>query len=336
MFKEASEAAGCVQTQLKSNSSILADLATRLVNAQPAFVVTCARGSSDHAATYAKYLIETRLGIPTLSAAPSISSVYGLKTRFAGALFLAISQSGESPDILSAASLARDAGALTVALVNNLKSPLAQICDFTIALHAGIEQSVPATKTFICTLSAMAQLVEKWTGEQNLSHGLDRLPQNLQNAYAHDWSEAVNVLKHTTNLFVVSRGLGYGIAQEAALKFKEVCGIHAESFSAAEVKHGPMALVKPGFPVLIFSHQGKVQKSIDSVARMFLSRNAQIISVGKPYQGALNLPSTSGPCEALWPILNIQSFYKFANALSLARGLNPDVPPYLNKITETV
>lgn len=336
MYQESQESHLRVREQLAINKIAIETLADHLRTQPPALVVTCARGSSDHAATYAKYLIETHIGIPTLSAAPSVNSVFEARQNFDDVLFLAISQSGQSPDILSATQAAKNRGALVVALVNDRTSPLAKLSHVVIPLHAGSEKSVAATKSFICSLSAMVHIVAEWTKNEDLLKQLHELPDALEKTFAQDWSDALPLLKAANNLFVVSRGLGLGIAQEAALKFKETCGIHAEAFSAAEVKHGPMALVKENFPVMVLSIEDQTQPSIDAAATAFIERMALVLAAGKPYDGANNLDTA--PCAApeLRPIILIQSFYKFVNALSLARGYDPDCPPYLNKVTETL
>ncbi len=337
MYREAKEAPDYVRWQLDSNKGPISELAADLRREKPTLIVICARGSSGNAAVYAKYLIETQLKIPVLLSSPSISSIYTAKQNYVGhVVFLAISQSGQSPDLLMATRSARDSGAKIISIVNDTKSPLANTSDVVIPICAGVEKSVAATKTFICTLSAIINLVAEWRQNDELLRELTTLPALLKTAYAKDWREGLNKLMNVTNLFVVSRGLALGVAQEAALKLKETCGIHAEAFSAAEIKHGPMAIVQKGFLVFIYSPQDQSQESINDMAVAFLERGAQVLSVGQHYQHALNLESTVTCSPPLRPLLFIQSFYKFANALSLARGYNPDSPPHLNKITETI
>ncbi len=336
MHQESWQAPACVARQRLANADVIEALGARLRATPPALVVTCARGSSDNAASYAKYLIETHIGTPTLSAAPSVNSVYNTHQNMGHVLFLAISQSGKSPDILAAAQAAKTGGALVVCLVNEAASPLAQLADIVIPLQAGVERSVAATKTFISSLNALAHLVAIWGQNAELLAGLKALPATLERALACDWSTAMPILVSANSLFVVGRGLGLGVAQEAALKFKETCSLHAEAFSAAEVKHGPMTLVKEGFPVLIFSTHDETQPSIDDVASAFIMRGARVLSAGHIYDGALALSTASCAVAELRPLVLIQSFYNFVNALALARGQNPDHPPFLNKVTETL
>lgn len=333
MFAEAAEAPAAVGRLLAANSDACARLGEMLRANPPAMAVTCARGSSDHAATYAKYLIETATGVPTSSAALSVSSLYDAVPKLDGALFLAISQSGRSPDLLATAEAAKKSGARVVALVNDETSPLAELADVTLGLKAGPELSVAATKSYIAALAAIAQLVAAWTRDAELDAALAVLPDTLAQAWALDWSRAVAGLKAATSLYVLGRGPGFAVAQEAALKFKETCGLHAEAFSAAEVKHGPMALVGQGFPVLIFAQRDQTEAGVLALAQQLAADGAQVLLAGGPVSDLL---PTLAAHPTLEPIVRIQGFYRLANALAVARGLDPDSPPRLRKVTETV
>jgi len=334
MFREAAEAADVVARQFAANRDVLAALAADLRRRPPPFVATCARGSSDHAATYAKALIETQLGVVTASVSPSIGSVYGVQQQLRGALFIAISQSGKSPDLLRNTEAARDAGARVVALVNVVDSPLAALADVVVPLHAGPERSVAATKSYLASLSAILQLAALWSEDAALLDALDRLPDAMRAARECDWSPAQAGLVRAHNLFVLGRGLGLGAAQEAALKFKETCGLHAEAYSSAEVKHGPMALVGPGFPVLILAQPDETEAGTLALADEFRARGAQVWLASRDAEA--DLPVAGAPHPACAPLLLVQSFYRMVNALSLARGHDPDRPPHLNKVTETL
>lgn len=335
MYIEAGQAAQAVRDQLFSNAEGMQRLGERLRLLAPRAVVTCARGSSDHAATFAKYLIETRLGVLTSSAAPSVSSVYDTHPDLSDSVCLAVSQSGASPDILAAVSKAREAGAMVIALVNAEDSPLAQRSDHVVPLCAGKETSVAATKSFIASLAAIIHLVACWAEDRELSEEIRKAPRHLERAWNLDWSPAVERLKSATDLFVVGRGMGLGVAQEAALKLKETCGLHAEAVSAAELRHGPMALVRPGFPVLVFSQNDEARAGVEVLATELVEREADVMVVGSRCQGALNLASDHAH-PVIEPMLIAQTLYRMANALSLARGLDPDRPPNLRKVTETV
>ena len=335
MFAEAAEAAAAVARQLSANRDANAAIAARLRERPPHTAMTLARGSSDHAATFAKYLIETRLGVPTLSAAPSVASLYGTRARTEAMLCLAISQSGMSPDLLAGARGAKAGGATVLAMVNAPDSPLAALADGLLPLHAGPERSVAATKSFICTLSALTALVAAWSEDEVLEHALAGAPERLGQAWQADWSALVAGLTEARGLYVVGRGLGLGVAQEAALKLKETCGLHAEAFSAAEVRHGPMALVGPDFPLLVFRQSDETEASVDDLVRDVARHGARVFVAGAAPAGAVALPAQSDH-PAIEPMLQIQSFYRAAATLSVARGFDPDRPPHLAKVTETV
>lgn len=334
MYQEAASSARVVARQQAENQALIAAAVAKIKAFNPVAVATMARGSSDHAATYAKYLIETRTGVLTSSASPSVSSVYQVEQKLGGVLYIAISQSGKSPDLLAGVKQAKAAGALTLALVNVEDSPLAELADLVIPLRAGEEKSVAATKSYIATLSAVLHLVSEWSGDEVLKAAYHQLPNQLEQAWQCDWSKAVEQLADAANLFVIGRGLGFGIAQEAALKFKETCGLHAEAFSAAEVKHGPMAIVKAGFPVLMLAQQDETSAGFDALVDDFKARDAKVMVASEKADGGL--PVVAGSHPALAPVLAVQSFYKMANALSVARGYNPDEPPHLRKVTETL
>jgi glucosamine--fructose-6-phosphate aminotransferase (isomerizing) len=334
MFAEAAEAAAAVRDQRAANAQLIADIAARLRANPPAAVLTCARGSSDHAATYAKYLIETRIGTLVSSASPSVSSLYNASPANKHMLCIAISQSGRSPDLIATVEAAKSVGAAALALVNAPGSPLGEIADMLVPLHAGPEISVAATKSYIAALAAMADLVAAWGEDDALDAALDTLPDLLAQAWQADWSALVDRLADARGLYVIGRGVGLGIAQEAALKFKETCGLHAEAFSAAEVRHGPMALVGPDFPLRVFRQSDETEAGIDDLIAEAISRGAPVLVTGEG-PGAIPLPSVAAH-PAIEPILQIQSFYRAANALSLRRGFDPDRPPNLRKVTETV
>ena len=335
MFREAAAAPAAVRLQLHANRALVERLGEVVRSMAPRAVVTCARGSSDHAATFAKYLIETRTGLLASSAAPSTSSVYASKADLEGVLFIAISQSGASPDLLAAAEAARDADALVLALVNAEGSPLARTAHHTIPLRAGVETSVAATKSYIASLAAIVHLVACWTQDRELHLALEQAPDQLVRAWQLDWGAATEHLRSASSLFVIGRGLGLGIVQEAALKLKETCGLHAEAFSAAELRHGPMALVRAGFPVLAFSQADETREGVEALARELSGVGADVMVAGLEIPGTLALPTLRAHA-AIEPLLMIQSFYRLANALAIARGLDPDRPPHLRKVTETV
>jgi glutamine---fructose-6-phosphate transaminase (isomerizing) len=336
MFAEAAQASTVVARQLDENAKVMGALAHRLSLLDPQIIFTCARGSSDHAATYAKYLFETLLKIPTVSQAPSISSIYGGPLlHMTGQPFIVISQSGKSPDLLASAEAARKAGALVIAFVNDVNAPLAHLAEIVVPLHAGPETSIAATKSYIATLAAFAHLVGEWANEAALKSAIRDAPNVLRTAWRADWSEGVALFSSVQNMFVLGRGPTLSVAQEAALKFKETSGIHAEAFSVAEVAHGPKALVKAGFPLLVFPPLDKAALGLDAILAQFANLGAKIAVAGGEQKGVVRLPLQAGLHPVIGPMAMIQSFYGLVNSLSVQRGFDPDHPPLLKKVTET-
>ncbi len=334
-FREASEAADAVQRQLERLPRVPGRPTLRRAARSAMQLVTVARGSSDHAATYARYLLETRLGVPTSSAAPSVASLYATHSHLRGALLLAISQSGRSPDLLATVHAARAVRARTVALVNDETSPLAAAADHVVPLSAGPETGVAATKSFITSLAAIAWLAADWAGDRELLDALHELPSLLRRAWALDWSAAVERLRARESLYVVGRGFGLAVAQEAALKLKEISGQHAEAFSSAELRHGPLALVRAGFPVLAFAQADNAGEDVRALAGELAARGADVLAAGLDQPGTHALPFVPARPE-LQPLVHAEAFYRMAIALALARGHDPDRPAHLSKVTETL
>lgn len=336
MHGEAADAASALRRQWQRNAQALATLGAQLRALAPRAVITLARGSSDHAATYGKYLIETQARTLVSSCAPSVNSIYLARQDLHGCLLLAISQSGHSPDLLASAKAARAAGATVVALVNAEDSPLSHIAQVSVPLCAGIEQSVAATKSFIASLGALLHLVAAWTDDASLLAALEAAPGQLEQAWSLDWRPALRVLQPAAHLFVIGRGLGLGIAQEAALKCKETGGLHAEAFSSAEVAHGPQALLGPGFPALLLAQDDDTRPGVEQLARQLAARDVPLLLAGgQPPEGVIALPTIAAHA-AVQPLLLAQSFYRLANELAFARGHDPDRPPHLAKVTRTL
>jgi glutamine---fructose-6-phosphate transaminase (isomerizing) len=336
MLRETEEAPAAVARLIAANADICRDLVQRLRAAPPRFAVTCARGSSDSAAMFAKYLLEIRLGLVVASVGPSVRSIYGGRPQVEGALFLTISQSGRSPDLIKLAQAAREGGALTVALTNDPASPLAECCEVVLPLHAGPEKSVAATKSYIASLAALLQLLAVWSDDADLKGAVERLPDDLADALKRDWQRAVPALAETRSLYVVGRGAGYATAQEAALKLKETCGLHAEAMSAAEIMHGPLTLAGGDFPVVLFSQRDEALDSLSALAASLTARGVTLLAAGPVMAaGAMRLPTADGLHPFAQPIALVQSFYPLAEALARARGRDPDHPPHLMKVTET-
>lgn len=335
MLQEAMSAGDCVALQLTQDVERYAELGRTLRSTSFHSAVTVARGSSDHASGYVAYLIMSRLGRLVTSLPMSLVTLYKSPLVTRDTLAISISQSGQSPDVVEPIQYFRDGGATTVALVNDAESPLAQAAAWTMPLHAGKEQSVAATKSFIASLVAGARLVAEWQDDAELKAGIAALPDALRAASQVDWSAALPVLAPARNIMVVGRGISFPIALEAALKFKETSALQAEAFSGAEIKHGPMALIEEGYPLLIFATRGPAQAGLLALAAEMRGRGARVL-LAAPSDVAerdLTLPVAATP--DLDPIVAIQAFYVMAAQLSKARGLDPDRPRHLSKVTRT-
>jgi glutamine---fructose-6-phosphate transaminase (isomerizing) len=335
MLAEAREAPGAVARQLSENRDRWRAFGERLRQQPPTSLLTIARGSSDHAAHYAAYLIMARMGRLVTSMPMSLVTLYQSEIRCEGLASFAFSQSGQSPDLVGPTQYFRERGAVTCAFVNDPDSPLARAAEWLFCLHAGQEKSVAATKSFIAQLVAGARLVASWQDDAALAAALEELPAAMQRAVDTDWSEALAVLQQADRLFVVGRGLGLPVAMEAALKFKETCGIQAEAFSGAEIQHGPMALIDEGYPLLVFAPRGPAQAGLLEVARTMRGRGARVLLAAPAGTPEANLTLVEGPIPELDPVCAIQSFYPMVEALARARGNDPDSPPHLKKVTRT-
>jgi glucosamine--fructose-6-phosphate aminotransferase (isomerizing) len=337
---EMREAPEAVRRQASLLRQPLTDLVERCRRMPPRVVVTCARGSSAHAATFGKHLIERHLGIPVAAAAPNIASVYHQSLRLQDQLLLTISQSGRSDDLIEFATMARAAGALTVSIVNDLSSPLAAVSEISLPMAAGPEVSVAATKSFVTTLSALLRLTAAWAGDDALRDAIDRLPDRLAEASEVDWSCAVEALSQSSNLVTVGRGPTLAIAREAALKFKEICDLQAEPFSSAEFQHGPMALVAPSYPVLLFRPNDEAAGELRKLADALKRKGAEVLitdQAGLDQESAVRgvLPIVPPDCPETDAVCLIQSFYEFALQLAECRRVDFERPRHLQKVTRT-
>ena len=338
MRLEAGQAPAVVARLLAADAAAYAALGEALRGAPPQSILTLARGSSDHAAHYCGYMLMARLGRLVTSLPMSLITLYGAKIEGQGLLTLAFSQSGQSPDLVEPTQILSARGACSVAFVNDTASPLAHAARWTCGLHAGVERSVAATKSFIAQMTAGARLVATWQGDARLRDALDALPAALDEALlaGQAWCDAgVAALQHAERLYVVGRSTGLAVAMEAALKLKEVCGIQAEAVSGAELRHGPLALVGPGYPVLVLAPRGPAQAGLLALAEDLRQRGAEVLLAAPPGTPAAVLPLTPTGDVDLDPVAAIQSFYLLAEALARARGRDPDHPPNLAKVTRT-
>lgn len=330
MAAELKSAPQAVEQQARILPAKLAPLIAGLKREPPCVVVTCARGSSAHAATFGKHLIELYLGIPVAAAAPNVASVYQRRLLLHNQLFLAISQSGASRDLIEQAAAARASGARTACITNDANSALARTCEFTLPMRAGAELSVPATKTFIASLSALAHLTALWAEDEALGRALRRLPDRLASASKLNWDHLVEQIAQAQSLVTIGRGPTLAIAREAALKLKETCGLHAEAFSAAEFLHGPVSLITAGYPIMMFMPTDAAAASMKQLIEPLKAKGAVLFITGA--EGLPELPPDHPVTDA---ICLIQSFYFMILRLAFARGMDADEPRHLTKITST-
>jgi glutamine---fructose-6-phosphate transaminase (isomerizing) len=335
MLEEALEAPAAVERQLAADGDVYRAIGAELLARPPQSMLTVARGSSDHAAHFLAYLVMAQLGRLVTSLPMSLVTLYATRLQCEGLVAMALSQSGRSPDLIAPIEFAGAHGARTIAWVNDIDSPLGRAAQWALDLRAGEERSVAATKSHIAQLVASARLVAAWQNDATLAAALARLPQALARASRADWSALAGTLQDAQRMMVIGRGLGLAIAMEAALKLKETCGIHAEAFSGAEVRHGPLALIEPGYPVLIFALRGPAQAGLLELSEDLRARGAHVLLAAPAGTAAASFVVEPAPNEDLDPITAIQSFYPAVEALAQARGADPDRPPHLAKVTTT-
>lgn len=335
MRKEALEASSTIQQQIESNDKIIDEICMELNQKNPYSVVTIARGSSDHAAQYLNFLITHQLGKLTTSFSMSALTLYNSKLDISKSLGISISQSGRSPDLLFPIDYFQSNHRPNIAIVNDENSPLAKKAMFTIPILAGKESAVAATKSFIGSLSASAMLIANWSQNQTLIKSIYHLPDDLNKATKLSWDPVVEKLKLANRIMVVGRGYGLSLALEASLKLKETCGIQAEAFSAAEIKHGPMALIENNYPILIFATRGPALVSLIELAMDLKQKGANVILAAPAFVKEKDVEIQSTHSEELDIISAIQSFYLMVDSLAIALGKNPDAPNNLSKVTLT-
>ena len=336
MTKEIQSIPDRIAEQLARDSNLYRDLGERLRSNPPSFAATIARGSSDSVACYLAQAAGRSLGLITASVSPSFVTHPGHALRCKGCCAIAISQSGQSPDLFEPLEHMRAAGALSIAIVNDADSPLARVAEWVLPAHAGVERSVAATKSYVACATAAIRLVAHAAEDRQLLEALKLLPDRLAAAGSRDWSDALKKFVSSRNAFVVGRGPGLAIAQEAAIKFKETCLLHAEAFSSAEIKHGPFALIEKGLPVLTIATNGPFYDDVVARSREMSELGAEVfIATPTPIEkGGLTLPEPLHP--DLDPLIALSAIYSFVARVAEARGLDPDQPRNLQKVTITL
>lgn len=307
-------------------------IAERIRRAAPRIVIMCGRGSSGHVGVYLRYLFEARLGLVVSAAAPSIVTAYRRQPDMRDALFVVISQSGRSPDVVMATQYARRSGALTLAIVNDQASPAAAVADLVLPIGAGQESAVAASKTVVLSMLAGAQLVAMLGGDEGLRESLDRLPDRLAKALACDWSAWSDSLAGAPAAFVVARGYAFAAAREIALKLIETLRLPALGYSAAELRHGPRAAIAPATPVLLLRQDDEAAATVDDLAADLRSAGETVFCAGGP-AGTLPWIGDDDPiCDAMALLMPA---YAAIEAAARRRGFDPDNPVHLSKVTRT-
>lgn len=319
--------------RLLARRDVFTTIAERIKRAKPRIVVFCGRGSSGHVGVYLRYLFETRLGLLTSAAAPSVVTAYRRPPDMHGTLFIVVSQSGRSPDLVTATQMARKFGALTLAIVNDEDSSAAAAAELILPIGAGAERSVAATKTVALSMIAGAQLVATLARDDDLNDGLRQLPPRLSGALACDWSAWADGVAGAPATFVAGRGYGLGCVREIALKVAEILRVPAFGYSAAELRHGPRASITPATPVLVLRQNDQTAAAIDDLVRDLDGAGERIFTVGG---AAGTLPWVGDDHPVCDPILMLIPAYRAIEAVARRRGFDPDNPPYLSKVTRTL
>jgi glucosamine--fructose-6-phosphate aminotransferase (isomerizing) len=331
MANEIVESADVVSRIVRSRRAT-AEIAQQLRIGSAPLCVLCGRGSSGHAGVFLRYLIETRLRLPVSASAPSVTTAFRTPLVLRNALFIVISQSGRSPDLVETTKLARAAGARTIAIVNATSSPVAAAAEFVIPIEAGAEHSVAATKTVIGSMAAGTGLIAELAEDQTLRSSLDTLPERLNGAFALDWSEISDDLGKASAAFVAARGPGLGSAREIALKLSEILRLPAIGLSAAELQHGPRAALSSRTPVVMLRIMDQTAATVDALAKELREQKVRLHLCGGPH-GSLQWLRADDP--ATDPITMLVPAYRMIEQTARKWGFDPDRPPRLRKITET-
>jgi len=305
------------------------------------YVMLAARGTSDNAAKYCKYLFEIENGLPCGLAAPSVVTLYRAQLNLKGCLVVGISQSGEAPDVIEYLSHARSAGAVTTSITNNPISPLAQVSDYPLSIHAGTERSVAATKTYTGTLAVIYLLSAALNANASAQDTLLQVSEQMEQflGVEDQIRESVDRYRYIRECVTLARGINQATAEETALKFIETCYLLSKPYSVADFMHGPFALVEPGFPCFLFAPEGATFPTVLEAAVKLREGGAETITFSHDEQ-ILSLARTPIRVpvpveETLSPLLYIVLGQLFSYYLAISRDLNPDQPRGLQKVTKT-
>ena len=339
--REILEQPDAIRRLLDAESENVGRIADAIRRRSPHFAMFVARGSSDNAARYGQYIFGINNSLPVALATPSLYTLYGKPPRLTDALVLAVSQSGQSPDIVSVVEEGRQQGALTVAITNDLQSPLATAAEFCLGLQAGREQSIAATKTYTTSLVALGMLSTLLAEDEASYRALQDVPHFIESVTdtTVETVRAAERYRYMEACVVLSRGYNYATVFEIALKLKELTYVLAEPYSSADFQHGPVALVERGFPVLAVVPEGILAVELVDFLKQLRERGAELVVIS-PQHDALTLAQTPLPIptaipEWLSPIVAVVQGQLFTLGLTLAKGFDPDHPRSLRKVTLT-
>jgi glucosamine--fructose-6-phosphate aminotransferase (isomerizing) len=332
MARETAEIPAAAE-RLIARSDVFAAIVDRIEQAKPRIIVFCGRGSSGHIGVYLRYLFEARLGLLASAAAPSVVTAYQRPPELRDALFVVVSQSGRSPDLVKATQVARKLGALTLAIINDENSPAAAASELVLPIGAGTEHAIAATKTVALSMIAGAQLVAVLAHDEDLKDGLQDLPLRLSDALACDWSAWADSAAGAAAAFVVGRGYGLGCVREIALKVAEILRVPALGYSAAELRHGPRASISPATPVLVLRQNDQAAATVDDIVHELNDAGETVFTAGG---AAGTLPWIGDGHPVCDPILMLIPAYRAIEAAARQRGFDPDHSPYLSKVTRTL
>lgn len=322
-----------VAERLLERTELFAAIVERIEQMKPRVVVFCCRGSSGHVGIYLRYLFETRLGMLASASAPSVVTAYERPPDMRGVLFVVISQSGQSPDLVTATQVARNVGALTLAIVNDEQSPAAAAAELVLPIGAGGEHAVAATKTVVASMIAGARLVAELERNGRFRESLQQLPSRLSSALACDWTSWAHAAALATATFVVGRGYALGCVREIALKVSETLRVPGIGHSAAEVRHGPWASISSSTPVLVLRQNDQTADAVGGVVRDLHGTKAPLFTAGGT---GGTLPWIGDGHPACDPVVMLVPAYRAIEWAARERGFDPDNPPHLSKVTHTL
>lgn len=341
MLKEIKEQPAALSRLWKGEKKNIAAIAERIRKHNPTLFEVAARGSSDNAATFGKYLLEYANGLPCSLTAPSIHTVYGRHPNMKSAVVIGVSQSGEGTDINESVASARKTGAYTIGITNTAGSGLSKAADDVILLHAGLEKALAATKTYTCQLMALMMLSGFLSGDKKFLDAVERAPEQMNKILElEDYITALSErYRYMDRCVIIGRGFNYSTVREAALKLMETSYVVAQPFSTADFQHGPIAMTGAGFPTFVCVPEGRMAGPLQTLCGELKEKGLETVVVSSR-KAALKLASKAVEIpvsveETISPLLYIVPFQFFANALSFARGLDPDHPRFLRKVTKT-